>query len=354
MMRKMCLLLFVGLLAIPALADQITLSNGDHVTGAIVKSDAKTLVIQTKYAGEVTVKWTAVASLQSDEELYVGLSGGQVVVGPASMSDGKIEIQTKNEGTVTSTKDAVQFIRTDAEQAAHTARIYRREHPRLGDLWGGFLDAGLSTTRGNSNTLSFNVDGTAVRTTEADKFTVTFNSLLTKSSVTGPTLTTANSITGGLRGDFNVTPRYFAFGFTDFQYDELEKLDLRNTLGGGMGIHVRKTERTIFDVYGGGDYDQAYYSTGVAQKSAEINAGESVAYKASSRTLLAERLDLFPNVSDLGQFRMTLSASAATTIAKWLAWQVAAGDRYVSNPIPGIKDNDFVLTTGIRVTFGKK
>ncbi|HVA16901.1 MAG TPA: hypothetical protein VMV59_04210, partial [Candidatus Dormibacteraeota bacterium] len=107
MMRKMCLLLFVGLLAIPALADQITLSNGDHVTGAIVKSDAKTLVIQTKYAGEVTVKWTAVTSLQSDEELYVGLSGGQVVVGPVSMSDGKIEIQTKNEGTVTSTKDAV-------------------------------------------------------------------------------------------------------------------------------------------------------------------------------------------------------------------------------------------------------
>ena len=51
---------------------------------------------------------------------------------------------------------------------------------------------------------------------------------------------------------------------------------------------------------------------------------------------------------------MTLNASAATTIARWLAWQVAVGDRYVSNPIPGIKSNDLVLTTGIRVTFGKK
>lgn len=353
-MCRMSVLLFAVAFAIPVFADQVTLTNGDHVTGAIVKSDAKTLVIKTDYAGDVTVKWPAVSSIQSDEELYVGLAGGQIVVGPVSMSDGKIEIQTKNEGTVTSTKDAVQFIRTDAEQAAYNAQTYRLEHPRLTDFWNGFADAGLSTTRGNSSTLSFTFDGKAIRTTEADIFTVYFNSILTKSSVTGPTLTTAHSIVGGLRGDFNITPRFFVFGTTDFQYDELEKLDLRNTLGGGGGVHVLKTERTLFDVYGGGDYSQAYYSTGVSQKSAEINLGENVSYKASSRTLLSEQLDLYPNVSDIGQFRMTLNASAATKIAGWLAWQVAVGDRYVSNPIPGIKSNDLVLTTGIRVTFGKK
>ncbi|HVB36198.1 MAG TPA: DUF481 domain-containing protein [Candidatus Acidoferrales bacterium] len=352
-MRNVFVLLFVLAFALPAFADQVTLDNGDRVTGAIVKTDAKTLVIKTDYAGDVTVKWTAVVSIQSDEELYVGLAGGQVVAGPVSMTDGKIAVQTKDEGTVTSTKDAVQFIRDDAEQTAYAAREYRLEHPRLVDFWNGFVDAGLSTTRGNSSTLSFTVDGKAIRTTDADIFTVYFNSILTKSSVTGPTLTTAHSIVGGLRGDFNITPRFFMFGTTDFQYDELEKLDLRNTLGGGAGLHVLKTKQTLFDVYGGADYSQAYYSTGVSQRSAEINLGENVSYQASSRTLLAEQLDLFPNVSDIGQFRMTLNASAATTIAHWLAWQVAVGDRYVSNPIPGIKSNDFVLTTGIRVTFGK-
>ncbi|MHB8410875.1 MAG: DUF481 domain-containing protein [Candidatus Acidiferrales bacterium] len=353
-MRRMSVLFLALAFAIPAFADQVTLTNGDHVRGAIVKSDAKTLVIKTDYAGDVMVKWSAVASLQSDQELYVGLAGGQMVAGPVSMSDGKIKVQTKDEGTVTSTKDAVQFIRNDAEQAAYAARTYRLEHPRLTDFWNGFVDAGLSTTRGNSSTLSFTVDGKAIRTTEADVFTVYFNSILTKSSVTGPTLTTAHSIVGGLRDDFNITPRFFVFGTTDFQYDELEKLDLRNTLGGGAGVHLIKTKQTLFDVYGGADYSQAYYSTGVSQKSAEINLGENAAYKASARTLLAEQFDLFPNVSDIGQFRMTLNASAATTIVHWLAWQVSVGDRYVSNPIPGIKDNDFILTTGIRVTFGKK
>jgi len=32
--------------------------------------------------------------------------------------------------------------------------------------------------------------------------------------------------------------------------------------------------------------------------------------------------------------------------------QVTVSDRFQSNPLPGIKKNDLLLTTGIRVTFG--
>ena len=38
-----------------ALADQVVLKNGDRLTGAVVKSDGKELVIKTEFAGEVTV-----------------------------------------------------------------------------------------------------------------------------------------------------------------------------------------------------------------------------------------------------------------------------------------------------------
>lgn len=356
-------ILAVLLFSIPALADQITLKNGDHVTGTIVKSDTKTLLIKTDYAGDVTVNWPDVTGIQSSEELYVGLANNQVVSGTVSMSDGKIRIETKTEGTVTSDKNSVQYIRDDAEQTAALAAIYRLQHPHLTDFWAGFLDAGLSATRGNSDTTSLTFDGTAIRTTAADKITVDFNSILTKSAniVPGVTTTTAHAITGDIRGDLNLSPRAFAYAQTQFQYDELEDLNLRNVLGGGGGFHVRKTASTVFDIYGGGAYDQAYYTSTLAatlgqnitQKSGEINAGEIITYKASSRTSLAEQLDFWPNLSDTGQYRITFNGSAATKIKGWLDWQVSLNDRYVSNPIPGIKTNDFVLTTGIRVTFGK-
>jgi len=39
-----------------AWADQVTLKNGDRLTGAIVKADGKTLLLKTDYAGDLTLK----------------------------------------------------------------------------------------------------------------------------------------------------------------------------------------------------------------------------------------------------------------------------------------------------------
>jgi len=41
-------------MTIPALADQVILKNGDKLTGTIAKSDGKTLVLKTDYAGDLT------------------------------------------------------------------------------------------------------------------------------------------------------------------------------------------------------------------------------------------------------------------------------------------------------------
>ena len=94
----------IALLAITSpglLADQITLKNGDRLTGSIVKSDDKALVIKTEFAGDVTVVWTAVSAINSSQPLHVALHGGQVVVGTVTTSDsGKIEVATSTSGEV--------------------------------------------------------------------------------------------------------------------------------------------------------------------------------------------------------------------------------------------------------------
>ncbi len=49
---------------------------------------------------------------------------------------------------------------------------------------------------------------------------------------------------------------------------------------------------------------------------------------------------------------MAFDTALVTRISKWLDWQVSFSDRYLSNPLPGIKKNDLLLTTGIRITYG--
>ena len=69
----MLALIFVCLCPAFLFADQIGLKNGDRLTGTIEKSDDKTLVIKTEFAGEVTVKWPAVQEITSTQSLHVTL-----------------------------------------------------------------------------------------------------------------------------------------------------------------------------------------------------------------------------------------------------------------------------------------
>jgi hypothetical protein len=92
----------------------------------------------------------------------------------------------------------------------------------------------------------------------------------------------------------------------------------------------------------------------LTRKSAEINGGESLNSKIfNGRTSVTEAFSLFPNVSNTGDFRFTLDISAATKLKSWLSWQVTFSDRFTNYPQPGLKDNDTILATGLRLTFGK-
>ena len=347
------------LLAVSARADQVTLKNGDRLTGTIVKSDANTMLIKTEWAGDVNVQWDAVMSIVSSQPLHVALRDGQTIVGTVTTSDGKFEVATRETGEVGAAKEAVTAVRNDEEQKSYDTEVDRLRNPKLTDFWSGILDTGLSVTRGNSATLAYNLSAKAARVTTRDKISVYSTAVYATDDTTPPSRTTAHAIRGGLRADFNVSERVFVFGFTDFEYDQFQHLDLRNVLGGGLGYHVIKTANTTFDVFGGGDYEQEYFSastdfpTGLTRKTGEVVVGEELNTKLNDRTTLSEKFSLFPNVSNTGEYRFQFDATAATRLKTWLSWQVTYSDRYLSDPLPGLKKNDVLLSTGLRLTFGK-
>jgi hypothetical protein len=365
----MLFLLFGLFFVAAAHADQITLKNGDRLTGAIIKSDAKTLVIKTEFAGDVTVQWPAVETITSTEPLHVGLAGGQMVVGPVTTSDGQVHVATKTAGVVSASKDSVQVIRSDAEEATYEAAMDRMQHPHLLDSWSGMLDTGLSLTQGNSSTLTYTLSAKAIRQTDRDKITLYTTAVYGKDENTTPSQTTADQIQGGVRVDVNFTPRWFAFGMTDFTFNQLQHLDLQNVIAGGAGYHVLKTKKTTFDVSGGAGYNQQYFSAytlpnptpppatlpfpAVTQRGAEIVAGEEFNTKIGSRTTFGEIFTFYPGVGGPGGYRFTFNTTASTKLKNWLGWQITFADNFISNPPTGIKDNDLLLSTGLRLTFGK-
>lgn len=365
MRRSVLFIVVLCLFAVSAKADQLTLKNGDRITGTIIKSDAKTLVIKTEFAGEISVQWDAVASIVSSQPLHLALKDGQTIVGTVTTEDGKLDVATKETGPVVTSKDAVTAVRNDAEQKAYDDQIERLRHPHLTDFWSGALDTGLSLTRGNSVSTTFSLAGKAARVTDRDKISVYTTAIYTKSTVNNVSNTTAHDIAGGVRGDVNLSDKIFVFGFTDFEYNAFQHLDLRNVIGGGVGYHVIKTKDTTFDLFGGASFSQEYYSSyvlpppnntlqpAITRKNGELVLGESLSTKLSSRTSLTEQFSLYPNLSSGGDFRATFDITANTKLKNWLGWQITYSDIYITNPPFGLKGNDQVLSTGLRLTFGK-
>jgi small nuclear ribonucleoprotein (snRNP)-like protein len=348
-------------------ADEVTLKNGDRLTGTIVKADdkAETILIKTEFVGDVTVKWDAVTSLEATQPLHLTLKDGRTVVGTVTTAEGALDVTTKAEGEVKVPKESVAIIRNDAEQTAHDAEVYRKEHPKFVDFWSGLLDTGLSLTSGNSSTINYTLTAKSARVTEKNRISMYATAVYGKNNAVSPTETIAHEIRGGVRGEANFSERFFTFGFTDFGYNELQHLDLQNVVGAGAGYHAIKNPRTTFDLSLGGSYNQEYFSSymlaaptptsfpGITKKNAEIVIGEALNSKVTSRTTVSETFSIFPGLGGTDGYRYSFNSSASTKLKNWLGWQVTFNDNYISNPPTGLKGNDLLFSTGLRLTFGK-
>jgi len=363
-LRRFELFTLIVLLGLsPALfADQVTLKNGDRLTGTVVKSDGKTLVLHTDAAGDVTIQFAAIQEIKTDQQLHVSLKGGKTAVGPVTTTDGKLEIATKTAGTVEASKDDVTLIRNDAEQTAYDKSL----HPGLRHGWTGGANVGFSVARGNSETENLALAFNAVHATLNDKITLYASSIDTTNNLATPS-TVANLNSGGLRYDRNVNPRLFAFGAADFMSNALQYLDLRAVYTGGFGFHAIKSDHTTLNVLGGINYTHETYSNGAVNtpvtipptyvsygktnKFAALTLGEELNHKLGKTTVVTENFYFYPNLQQTGEYRANFNLGTVTKISKWLGWQNQFGDIYVSNPPTGSKNNDLILTTGLNFSF---
>ena len=299
-------------LSFPALAaDQVVLTNGDTITGAIVKKDGATLTIKSEFLGVVTMPWSAVKSLRSDAELNVVLPAGQTVKGKLSTTGDQLQIAAGRE-TKTAPLAAVATVRDAAEQHASNAC----EHPGILELWSGNFDLGLALANGNARSDSLTTAFTAGRRTRQGMITLYFNQIYVAASPrrrsNNVNSTIASAVRGGWKYNRNVSPRMFLTGFNDYEHDRFQNLDIRFVAGGGVGVKAVKTENLQLDFDAGVDYQRENFMDGLHRNSAEANFGDNLLYKVFKGTSLNQAMRVFTNLTDTGAYRMNFDLGSAT------------------------------------------
>ncbi len=329
------------------LADQITMKDGDRISGAIVKKDGDSLTVKSKNFGTVTLKWADVATVKSDAPLNITLTGGKTVKANIETQGDRIEVAAPGAPQAVDPKDVIT-LRDDAEEKTYQKFL----HPRLLDLWTITGSLNLAGTKGNADTSTLTTPINFVRASNTTRTTAYFNSISSSATINGVNAQTAKAIRGGWGYNRNLTKKIFLNAFNDFEYDKFQSLDLGVTVGGGAGYLIWSHDASRLSVTGGGDWERQAFgaakaSAAFTRNSPEAYWGDDFNYKISARTSFVETFRMFNNLSDTGQYRMNADAGATTQLTKWLTWNVSLSDRYLSDPVPGFKKNDFLYSTGL-------
>jgi len=348
--NRIATLIIIGLtFASNAAADQLGLKNGDRLTGSIIRSDGKAIVFKSDLAGEVTIAIENIQNVVTDKPLYVTLADGRTLAGLINSKDAQLEIKS-NSSDVVVDRSAIAGLRNEAEQKQYESTL----HPGWLQQWTGRADLGFALTRGNSNTTNLALGMTMARETLRDRTSMYAASVLNRETTNGISRTVANTFRFGARYDRNINRRFFGYGFTDLEHNGLQNLTLRWVLGGGLGYHAIRNERTKLDLLGGVDMSREYFQgLNNDRTSAEAQLGQTLDHRLRPRVTLREQLYFFPNLSEGGEYRINFDAALAADLNRRLAWQVTVSDRYLSNPPSGLKQNDLLLTTGLRVRVGR-
>lgn len=335
-------------------ADQIVLKNGDRLTGKILKKDGETIVIETEFAGVVTISWPAVEKIISDQPLNIKLHDGKEVKGKVAAEDEKVEVETESGSKVPIEKAQIETVRNEEQQRLFEAAMRRLQNPGFFQRWVGNIDVGFNLVTGNSKTRNFTLSSRAVRTTPRDRISLYANATRTRETIRGVDITTASTVLAGGRYDRNITPRIFAFGSVDLEHDGPAFLNLRTVLGGGIGYRLITTDAIQLDVLGGADYDHEFFRFGFRRRSAEILIGDDFRYRLNSRIQFTQRLRLHPNLEDSGRLRTNLQASMVTSLNRWLGWHISFTHRFDNRPFRSAETIDTFLSTGLRLNFGNR
>lgn len=328
------------LLVTSIFADQITLKNGDRLSGKIIKQDDEKIVLQTEFAGIITISKTNIEKIVADA---------------AFTKEAKEETPTEKTETEKTTAESTEKVEEKTEEKTENEAATPAPSKRQSALtegWDGAANVGFSLTSGNADTKTFTAGVRAEKSGASDKWTTYLNTLWNSNRVGSTNVTTSNAIWGGLRYDRNINKKLFAFGLFDFERDIPQKLNFRSVLGAGFGYHAIKNDQTELDFFGGAAWNNSWY-IGPNKSSAELLVGNTLKHKFSDRVKFQQGFTLYPNLTTGGEYRFIFDSTLSADLTKRIGWFTTVANRYNSLPLLGVDKNDFLFATGLKIGFGK-
>ena len=220
--------------------DLVVLTSGNRLTGSVTELSRGSLTFSIAGAGSVNIDWRNVDSLKIARDLDVELTSGERLSGSiASTADRKFEVDTDAGPRVVDPKDVVRITPIAESFVERTS---------------GSVELGFNLLKANDE-VDLTLDAAAENRTR---------NYLTKASFTS-LLRLRDEGSDQRRGRFDLGSRrflphrWYVLGQFELEADTELDLDLRFLLFGALGHTLVQSNRAIFSVHGGLDYNAERY-----------------------------------------------------------------------------------------------
>ena len=226
------------------------------------------------------------------------------------------------------------------------------------------LNAGLTMTDGNSETLAANI-GLA---TEGEReglgsliagavFNYGENTVQTETTdeATGETTVTESDekpienakVYANVKK--TLTPRTFGYLDGSVLYDDIALIDYRATLGPGLGAYLVKNDKRTLTLEAGPSYVWEKVD-GLSNDYLALRFAERYTCQAMKNAKLVQSLEYMPEAEDFDNYLLVGEIGVEAAMSERLSLRVVLQDKYDNTPAEGKERNDLSLIAGLGIS----
>jgi putative salt-induced outer membrane protein YdiY len=217
----------------------------------------------------------------------------------------------------------------------------------LAQGWENGVNAGLTLTDGNSESLSVNAGLESKRTTDQGETTasVAYN-YAESTKADGTEETTTDNSTAKLKHNLTLTEASYAYLAADGLADEVAGIDYRLTVGPGLGSKLMRDENFTLAVEAGAAWIFEKVD-GVSDDSLAGRFAQTYERKLSATAKTWQKVELLQSVESSDDYLLNGEIGVDSALSGALSLRLVVSDRYDNTPAADAERNDLSVIAGL-------
>ena len=357
--------------AAPAATDVLVFTNGDQLTGKLVREVAGTVTFHSDMAGDITVKWEKIKSIHTDQQFAAiqdtqhvtrKTADADIAVGSLQVQDDQVKISPPSGNEKVFPVKSTQYL---IDQATYTKEL--RGNPGFFQGWTGGLTAGATVIEATQNSRTFSGSAALVRTIPSvdwldprNRTLFDFNAAYGTVTQPGQTSLKSNILHFDAERDWYVSPRFYFLVDASFDHNYSQGLNLQQSYGGGVGYTLIKDPRQELDLKADIHFErQTFFVTPnilpvppltPSKNLVGANFGDGYMLKLPHGLVLNQTAVITPAFNNTSAYSAVATANLLFPVYKRLGFTVGTLDDFLNDPAVGSKKNSFQFTAGVTYT----